>query len=158
MFVSPYTAAVFVHLIAAFLMVGGNTTARIGLTLMRSASNAGEALGAYKVYAAAPRLIVPTVAVTVASGIGIAWYIGALQQVWAGGSVVLWIGLNVLRAVVVVPPARALQAAAQQAAVDPAAHGQALLTAARHRNLHLGHLGMEVINFLIIVLMVFKPA
>lgn len=158
MFVSAFTVAVFVHLLAAFLMIGGNAVSRIGLMLMRSATNGGEAVGAYRAYAIAPKLIGPSVAVTVASGIGLAWYIGALPQLWAAGSVVLWIGLNVLRAVVVLPPAKVLKAAAQQAVTDPAVHGQALIAAARHPRLHMGHLGMELINLLILALMVFKPA
>jgi len=157
MYVSPYSAAVFVHLLAAFLMIGGNTVTRFGLMLMRSASNGVEALGAYKTYALAPRLIGPSVAVTVASGIGLAWYIESLRAPWVAGSVVLWVALNVWRAVVVLPPSKVLQAAAQQAATDPAVHGQALITAARHPRLHVGHLGMELANGLILALMVFKP-
>jgi hypothetical protein len=158
MFVSSYSVAVFVHLAAAFLMIGGNTVARTGLTLMRSASNAGEAMGAYKAYAIAPRLIGPSVAVTVLSGIGLGWYLESLRTLWVAGSVVLWVALNVWRAVVVLPPSKLLHAAAQQAAADPAAHGPALIAAARQPGLHLGHLGMELTNLMILALMVFKPA
>jgi uncharacterized membrane protein len=155
---SLYNVLVFVHLAAAFLMVGGNTAARIGLTLMRSAPTGSDVLGAYRTYAVAPRLIGPTVAVTVLTGITLAWYIGyTWKALWISGSVLLWIFLNIWRAIVVVPAAKRLQATVVQAAVDPAAHGEALKAAARQSRLHLGHVGIELTNGAILALMVFKP-
>ncbi|EAU65448.1 DUF2269 family protein [Stigmatella aurantiaca] len=155
---SQYNVLVFVHLVAAFLMIGGNTVARIGLTLMRSATHGGEVLGSFRTYAFAPRLIGPSVAVTVLTGLTLAWYIGyTWRALWVSGSVLLWIALNIWRAVVLVPPAKRLQAAVQQAAADPVAHGGALMAAARNPRLHWGHVGVELTNGLILALMVFKP-
>ncbi len=158
MTLSVYTLLVFVHLLSATLLVGGAVTTRISMMVMRSASNAGEVIGAYKSFAIAPRVIGPSVAMTVLSGVAIVWQGGFPWSFWMVGSLVLVVLLNVWRVLVAVPPSKVLQAAVSQAIADPSAHGAALLAAARQPRIAMGHLGIEVIGVIIIALMVFKPA
>jgi uncharacterized membrane protein len=155
---SPHSMLVFVHLFAAFLLIGGATSMRVGLVLMRSASQGSEALGAYRAYTLAPMLIGPSLVLTVLTGIILAWHIGyTWRALWVSASVALSIAIVIWREVVVGPPAKFLHAASLQAAADPAAHGGALIALARQRRLHLGHLGIELANVAILALMVFKP-
>ena len=154
---SLHNVLVFVHILAAFLMIGGITVQRFGLMSMRSASP-GEVLGAYKTYATAPRVVDPSVPVMALSGLALAWEMGySWRALWVSASVVLSVALMIWRGAMVLPPLKPLEAAALQAAADPAAHSGALLAAARHPKLHLGHLGIELINGAILVLMIFKP-
>lgn len=158
MTISPYILLVFVHLISAFLLVGASVTNRIILTVMRSSTNPGEVLGACKALAITPRVIAPSGAITAISGITIVLHGGFPWLFWMVASIVLLVVLNIWRVVVVVPPMKVLQAAVVQTVADPAAHGDALIAAARQPRLSMGYLGMEVLGVIIIALMVFKPA
>jgi hypothetical protein len=158
MAISAYTVLVYLHLVFAFLLLGSSVTSRITLTAMRSASNAGDVLGAFKAFSIIPRVVGPAVVLTVLSGIALVWRGGFPWLFWMVGSIVLVVVLNIWQVVVILPPTRILRAAASQAAADPAAHGAALIAAARQPRLSVGHWGMELIGLLIIALMVFKPA
>jgi uncharacterized membrane protein len=155
---SLYNVLVFLHLAAAFFLVGGLTVQRLGLMLIRSSSHGAEALGAFRTYSVSPKLIAPSGALTVVTGLVLAWHIGySWRALWVAASVVLLVALEIWRAVVVVPLVKRLQAAAAQAATDPAAHGAALMEAARQPRFHWGYLGIELTNTVILALMVFKP-
>ena len=154
---SLYNVLVFLHLVATFFLVGGLTVQRLGLMLIRSASHGAEALGAFRTYSVSPKLIAPSGALTVVTGLVLAWQIGySWRALWVSASVVLLVALEIWRAVVV-PLVKRLQAAAAQAATDPAAHGGALMEAARQPRFHWGYLGIELTNTVILALMVFKP-
>ncbi|HEX8674225.1 MAG TPA: DUF2269 family protein [Longimicrobium sp.] len=153
-----YNLLVFVHLVAAFLLVGGLTIQRLGVMMMRSASHGGEALGGYRTYAASPRLIGPFSTVTVLTGLVLAWHLGyTWRALWISGSVLLLVVLEILRATVVTPQVKLLHAASLQAAADPTAHGAALIAVARSPQIHWGYVGIELVNTTILALMVFKP-
>jgi hypothetical protein len=158
MTISVYTLLVFLHLSAAFLLVGGSVANQIILAVMRSSSNPGELLGVYRAFAICPRVILPSAALTALSGITIILHAGFPWLFWMVGAIVLLVILNIWRVLVVVPPTKVLQAAVAQAMVDPAAHGSALIAAARQPRLSLGHTGMDVIGVIIIALMIFKPS
>ncbi len=154
---SPYKLLVFAHILAAFILVGGIAVQRVGLILMRSAAP-GEALAAYRTYSASPKLIVPSIAVTLLTGLILAWFIGyTWRALWISASLVLLFALEAWRGIVVAPLVKRLDATARQAAADPAAHGGALIALARQPRFVWGYVCMDLTTLTILALMVFKP-
>lgn len=154
---SQHKLLVFAHILAAFFMVGRIVVQRLGLMLMRTAAP-GDVLGAYRAYSISPKVIGPAVGVTVLTGLVLAWFIGySWTALWVSASVVLLVALEMWRVVVVVPLIKRLNAAALQAATDPAAHAGALIAIARHPQFLWGYACMDLTTVTIIALMVFKP-